>query len=95
MVGQAELSAQETFQAIPSIIYSLLFLKSPSPEFVEVVAFVGLLEDLFVDVVDDAIPFARFDTGGDEVVFFNRIFECLEAHAVDLHAFDADCFFLH
>ena len=59
-------------------------------ELVEGVEFLGLVEDFVVHVVDDAIPLAGLDAGGDEVVLAHRVLESLEEHAVDLHSLGAD-----
>ncbi len=64
-------------------------------EFVEGVILLGLVEDFVIDVVDDLVPFAFTDGGGDFRVSFYGFLELLEEHAVDLHALVADGLLFH
>src|SRR3990167_2749593 len=59
-------------------------------QLVEGVVLLGLVEDLTIDIVDDAIPLPDFDALGDEIVFPHGVFKPLEEHAVDFHAFSCD-----
>jgi len=61
-------------------------------EFFEGVELGRFGEDFLVHVVDDTVPVAGLDAGGDEVVFLNPSLEPLVEHAVDLHAAFADLF---
>ena len=47
-------------------------------ELVEGVVFLRLVEDLAVHVVDDAVPLAGLDAGGDEVVLAHGVLEFLD-----------------
>ena len=63
-------------------------------ELVEVVELGGLIEEFLVHIVDDAVPLAGLDAGGDEVVLAHGVLKLLVEHAVDLHALLADGFLL-
>ena len=63
-------------------------------QLVEGVVLLGLVEDLAVHVVDDAVPLPGLDGRGDGVVLAHGVLELLEEHAVDLHALVADGLFL-
>jgi len=54
-------------------------------QFVEGVVLLGLVEDLPVNVVDDAVPLPDLDGLCDEIVLPDCVLEPLEEHAVDLH----------
>lgn len=54
----------------------------------------GVLNELLVHVVDDAVPLACLNAGGDEVVLADGLLELLEEHPVDLHPSFADGLFL-
>ena len=63
-------------------------------QLVEGVVFLGFVEDLAVDVVDDAIPLPCLDGFRDGRVFAHGVLEFLEEHPVDLHPLEADGLFL-
>ncbi len=63
-------------------------------QLVEGVVLLGLVEDLAVDVVDDAVPLPGLDGLRDGLVLAHGVLELLEEHPVDLHPLIADGLFL-
>ena len=59
-------------------------------QLVEIVVLLGLVEDLAIHVVDDAIPLPGLDGFRDGLVLAHGVFKFLEEHPVDLHALEAD-----
>ena len=59
-------------------------------QLVEGVVLLGLVENLAIDIVDDAIPLPGLDGFSDGFVLAHGVLKFLEEHAVDLHALEAN-----